>query len=391
MKKNGIQKYLKNIIRQKVINIKLEEISIEITHACPNLCKFCSSTSYLPFEELDRMNSEIKYSDILLLMKQARESGASILSLSGGEPSIHPYIREILKYAGDLGYEVFYYTSGTRYNGVEKEELITLGEDFICDIKRLTNNKLRMIFDIQGCDEKSVDYLMGIDGAFERLVRSIEDCRKNNIRIEGHLVPMNKNYRYIYETADFCEKIGLKKLSFLRAVPQGRMSDKNLMPSPQNFRDIIHILMNLYDDFERGRRKIEFRAGHPIKNFFALFDNKYEFSPCRGGSNAPLITPLGNCDMCPGWKNLKEYNAGNIIKDGFEKVWIDSNFFQTFRNFVKDGWKEMRGFCTECPFLSQCRGACTCQRIYYAGKGLSLKEALKVSPDPLCPYYNNFV
>ena len=365
---------------------RMLELSVEITHDCVDFCNFCSSDARCVNRH--STNSEqpqriLSLETIKNLLVEGKQCGAKDFSLSGGEPFCHPDIWQIMDYAQSLDYNLLFYTSGSMLNN--EKEIIPITDEAI---RRLQSYKsLTMIFDTQGVDEKRVDDLMGADGAFENITTSIKKCVAAKLRTESHFVPMRPNIKYLFETVDFLEDLGVSKVSYLRFVPQGRGRDKTMWElTKRQFEDLQYILIRLDEE----KRRIKIRAGHPIDMRF-LVDPKYPIRKCRGGMSAPLIQPTESgaplMVMCPGWKDLKEYAAGSVGNPhSLTELWNNSDTYKIFRWFIyEEGYKEVVGACKDCPWLYQCRAGCLAARlIHNVPKGVDLKDAIKMSPDPLC-------
>ena len=128
------------------------------------------------------------------------------------------------------------------------------------------------------------------------------------------------------------------------------------------------------------------RLGHPIDRRF-LISPKYKVPVCRGATDAPLIHPEGSVVMCPAWKELTRFRAGNIREQTLEDVMKNNPFYNIFHDFIHaDGYKNLVGKCQECPYLSKCKGGCVAQRlIHNVGKAnIPLEEAVKIGADPMC-------
>jgi len=71
---------------------------ISITGLCNNNCMFCLDKDRPDknHKDLDKIKAEIK---------EAKEEGNSKLIISGGDPSIHPEIVDIVSYGKNLGYK----------------------------------------------------------------------------------------------------------------------------------------------------------------------------------------------------------------------------------------------------------------------------------------------
>lgn len=70
--------------------MKLQEISIEITQQCPNNCIHCSS--YSSWDKSQTLPFEI----ICSVISDAVALGAKTICISGGEPFLHPRLKEIV-------------------------------------------------------------------------------------------------------------------------------------------------------------------------------------------------------------------------------------------------------------------------------------------------------
>ena len=69
----------------------MKQISIEIIHKCPNNCMHCSSCSGPDCTLM------IKTENVKKLIDSAVELNTKILSISGGEPLLHPGLLSIEK------------------------------------------------------------------------------------------------------------------------------------------------------------------------------------------------------------------------------------------------------------------------------------------------------
>lgn len=87
---------------------QLHTVNLEITERCPLRCPFCSyDFSAGSGADMDRG----LYSQ---LIAQARQLGAETLLLSGGEPTMHPGLFDMISEAASLGFSVGLSSSGVR-------------------------------------------------------------------------------------------------------------------------------------------------------------------------------------------------------------------------------------------------------------------------------------
>lgn len=352
------------------------EISIEVTHDCSCKCRMCSSDAWHP----SPIKNELTTQEVYSILLEGTEIGANILSLSGGEPSVRDDVFEIIDIAKNMGYKkILYYTSGTQFD--EDENVVPLKES---TMEKLAEYKATVIFDFQNCDEKKENWLFDIDDYFKMREGVVKRLVEMGVRTEGHFVPMTVNYSNIFSTCEYASELGIKRMSFLRHVVQGRSRQNlGLMISPKQFADMQWIFLSLIDE-----KIIDVRLGHPI-DFTPLYDSSRKWETCRGGHDAPLIKPNGDVDMCPAWKNLP-YVAGNLREKSLKEIWYESKYYKAFREFSENKHKDAVGFCADCPYLSKCKMGCTAQRLIWNLHPDDIKEAMLYGVDPMCPYYNGF-
>jgi len=194
--------------------MKLKEITIEITQQCPNYCIHCSSMSSLsknhvmPLEKVKELIDDV---DIL---------GCEQISFSGGEPFLHKDLVKMVAYACRKEMRVAVYTSGI-YNDGKGYSAIPIKH-----LMELLPYSCKIIVNYEASTPETYDTIMGTKVEGWRLLHeTILHSVRMGLEIEAHTVPMPINYRQISDIIMQCSALGIKKVSFLRLVFQGRAKD----------------------------------------------------------------------------------------------------------------------------------------------------------------------
>jgi len=358
----------------------MKEVSIEINHDCALKCIFCSSSADHPSP-----SGELNFDTIKNIIDDAVACEAAVVSLSGGEPLLYKDIFSIMEYCRQLNLKVALYTSGVLFSG--NEHRIPVDFHIWEKIHNLLGDYFTAIFDFQSCNAKNAELLYDVEDSFPIVIKSIKNAISKNIQCEIHFVPLKPNYKEIPDVLKFCKDIGIKKVSFLRFVPQGRGAE-NVDKLDLNTEEFFELQQILYEAINTyGSDYI--RLGHPIDFLFCI-DRKCEITSCRGGSDAPLILPDGSVHMCPAWKDIKSLQAGNIFDKNLKDIWETSNFYVEFRKLIEQP-SLIEGLCRTCSLLPQCKGGCTAQRILlFKRLNIPFPKAMYLSPDPVCPLINNY-
>ena len=191
--------------------MKLNEITIEITQQCPNQCVYCSSLS------CPHKTTCLTTEKILEVVDDAVDLGCESISLSGGEPFLHPGLVQIVNHIAKQGVQCLIYTSGICFeNGIPH----SIPEEIL---EALRGKVAKYIVNVEAADEAAYDKIMGtLFHGFAMMKQFIAEAVAMGEVVEAHFVPMKLNYRQIPSVVEMCTELGVSRVSFLRFVAQGR-------------------------------------------------------------------------------------------------------------------------------------------------------------------------
>lgn len=297
----------------------LKEISIEVIRKCPNRCVHCSSLSS---EECKEMISVEKFMEVV---DGGKALGLKTVCFSGGEPFLHPDIIKMIDYVHSKELNCYIYSSGIYIDCMKNKTSIP--EELL---DKISGKVTKIIFNIEAVDECTYDIIMGTHGYFSFLEQSIKDAIDRNIVVEGHFVPMKLNKNQIESVVDFCEKLGVSKVSFLRLVIHGRALNnrERLLLSEAEFKDVGEQLIKLCKN-----KSSYIRIGVPL-----LGETKEVH--CEAANGKLNIRYDGNVYPCEVFKNhridiLEGIKPGNIFEERIEKIYKDSKYLQKVRALVE--------------------------------------------------------
>lgn len=324
----------------------LRDLCFEIIQKCPNNCKFCSSNSSIKEETTIPIDMFKKTINHFL-----EAGGVTEVSLSGGEPFLHPDLFEMVKFCKENKIRTVIFTSGIkRARSLSKEEIdealrecevtiadidkyepwnerskngvrnfykrITQGTEFseISDkeLIRLKNLGLdKIVFDMQAAEEETYNNLMGTRNLMTSVIKSMLKARMIGLDVDVHFIPMQTNYREFGSLLECLDIAGIENVSILNFVPQGRgrKNRETLMLSEGQMQEFSKI-------YQQGQKsfKGKIRIGIPL-----LGDVQHS---CTAGTEKLDIKFDGTVLPCPAFKDidaeiLKEHGITlyNIYKD----------------------------------------------------------------------------
>ena len=342
----------------------LKDLCFEIIQTCPNKCKFCSSNASIEKQkiiEIDQFKKTVTY-----FMNQG---GIEELSISGGEPFMHPDLFEMIRFCKEKGVRTVLFTSGIkRVNLPTKEEIEEVKQkctQILAEIEekepwneRLKNNvkayyenclnpkpfvglsiqeceKLKqlgldkIVFDWQAFEETTDNELMGRKGLSTCLMNSVLRAKRVGLDIDIHFIPMKPNYKQFTDIIECLEIAGINNISILNFIPQGRGRENReiLMLSDEELREFSIILDNARKQFSGN-----IRIGIPLNGNISHL--------CTAGTEKLDIKYDGTILPCPAFK---EISAKTMAKYGIKL----HSIYEDLEQVVMYGGKRQLPLCKQ--------------------------------------------
>ena len=306
----------------------LKDLCFEVIQTCPNNCKFCSSNSSQDKQTIITLE---KFKQTVMYF--INQGGVEELSISGGEPFLHPDLFEMVKFCKDKEIRTVIFTSGIKRASAMPMEMIEyiknrceqdlqeieehepwnerlkrnvkayydrwLGPKTFDGITRQECEKLKeigldkIVFDWQAFEEITDNELMGRKGLITSLMDSLIRARTAGLNVDVHFIPMKPNYKQLPDIMDCLEIAGVRNISILNFVPQGRGREnkEELMLNDEELKEFSTILNNARKQFTGN-----VRIGIPLNGRISHL--------CTAGTEKLDIKYDGTILSCPAFKEL---------------------------------------------------------------------------------------
>lgn len=313
----------------------LKDLCFEIIQKCPNDCMFCSSNANIDKNNLITFEKFQMVVDHFMAL-----GGIEELSISGGEPFLHPDLFKMIAYCKNLGIRVVLFTSGVRRNcqmsdtdmEVLRKKLETQYDSYPKEVQEYAvnhfmkvyeyyNNKDfsaidlsemeylksigvdKIVFDLQGAETDTYKKLMGKDH-FDYVTTSMIRASICGLNTDVHFIPMKINYKDFGDLIEILNIANIQQLSILNFVPQGRgeYNKNELMLTAEEMQEF----KMLYNEY-KGEFKGHIRVGIPL-----LGENKHK---CTAGLDKLVIKYDGTILPCPAFK---EYDTKVLNEMGIK-------------------------------------------------------------------------
>lgn len=295
----------------------IKDLCFEIIQKCPNNCLFCSSESGI---------DKCKIVDFETFKKTIEHfvfhGGIEEISLSGGEPMLHPNIYDMVKFCNGLGIKTTLYTSGivartdklqSKNTHIQRilEQLGDYRDISAEEFKKLEDCGLsKVVFDLQASEVDEYNELMGTKNNMPLLLKSLLHASYCGFDKSIHFIPNKINVNQIKDVLELTELAGISELRVLKFVPQGRgrQNKKDLQLSNAELIEFVKFAKQLTSETTK------IKIGIPL-----MSENRHI---CTAGYDKLVIRYDGQVLPCPAFK---DFDLKILKQKGFNTVNIFSN------------------------------------------------------------------
>lgn len=324
--------------------MSISEISFELTNACNLQCLHCLrqtiDSGHFPVDLFEK------------IIVQAKVFETPHIILTGGEPTLHPHLKEIIDIIVDSDYTYNIVTNGWRF-----ERVLEILNGRIKRKKNLTGISLS----IDGATEETHDKIRGT-GSFRELMKTVSILRANHIRF-AFLITVNRlNVHELEDVAKLSMSVGASYLFYSHMVPTQKTARTDMDLTPEEYR-MVEAKVEEIKNFTKHDVLMSMGAYTPLKMFQCRtltmsnlnFDYKGRLTFCcllsgyREDPSVPeteIIADMRETELLDGvqlWmERIFEFNKDKLeyIRSG---RWTEHDYFPCFyckKYFGKINWLE---------------------------------------------------
>jgi radical SAM protein with 4Fe4S-binding SPASM domain len=325
---------------------RIRELKVEVNKNCPLTCLHCSSNG------APRAPEELPPTRVADLIQEFVRLGGEKLVISGGEPLSYQSLPDILDVCCKCGVETQIYTTGISMNDASA---VQVSEEILSQI---SDSRAKIVLSLHGATEETHDKLTQVQGSFRLTMAAMERALAKEIAVEVHIVPTAMNIQEIGDITALLDTRDIRKISWLRFVPQGRgqLHRDSLQLTNAQFRE----LMQLRPELQRRYPRIQIRAGSPFNVMVPESP-----TPCSAGLEVLVVRPDGYAVPCDAFKQFKGPDGfGNILVHSLQEVWDRSAFLNCVRRLLES---RPNSPCASCRLYRSCNSGCIAQKAIAAG------------------------
>lgn len=322
----------------------------ELTYRCPLRCVYCSNP--LGYANTREALDGAAWAGVL---REAAALGVVHVGLTGGEPTLHPDLPDIVAAAAGASLYAHLVTAGT-----------TLDADGLRALRRAGLRSVQLSLQDARPDEN--DAVAGT-ACFERKLAFAEAARAEGLPLTVNVVLHRANLERVDELVALARRLGADRLELANAQYQGWALRNRAALLPTR------------DQLDRAAATAaRLRAETPgLEILFVLPDyHRDRPKPCMGGwgRQSLVVAPDGRVLPCHGAAELPGLDFWRVPERPLAACWADAPGMNAYRG---EAW--MPAPCRTCPERERDFGGCRCQAFHLTGDAAATDPACALAPD----------
>lgn len=305
----------------------------EITRACQLACRHCRAEA-IPCRNPD----ELTFAEGQRVMDQARELGAPLFVLTGGDPLMRPDFFELIAYGHSIGLKMSASPSGTPL--VTAESMVRLA----------AAGCRRVQFSLDASTAAVHDAFRGVQGSFALTLQGVKYAQEAGMSVQIGTTVTRCNLDDLAAMADLVGRLKAVLWNCFFLVPTGRGEVADMI-SPAEHEQVLTWLYDLSGAVPFGIKTTEaphFRRIALERSEAGLPGRRRVSAGVNDAKGFVFISHTG--DVCP--SGFLPMSAGNVRSESLVEIYRRSPLFTALRDADR-----LKGKCGVCEYRDICGGS----------------------------------
>ena len=328
----------------------LNQIYFYLTEGCNLACRHCWIAP--KHQAGDHIYPSLPLELFRSIIEQAKLLGLCAVKLTGGEPLLHPEIREILEV-------------------VRSEELrLTVETNGVLCTPELAESMAKckntaMSVSIDGADAETHEWVRGVPGCFEEALAGVRNLVNAGIKPQIIMSIMRRNSDQMEAVVRLAESLGAGSVKFNLVQPTARGEKMHADGETLTIEKLVE-LGRWVEDGLSASAALNLIYSHPVAfhPMGRMFGNNE--GDCGRCGIFGILGVLGNGSyaLCGIGETVPELVFGHAKDDLLKDVWENTPVL----NELREGLPErLNGICADCLMKGTCLGYCVAQNYYSVG------------------------
>lgn len=304
-------------------------MDLAITYRCNNNCSHC-------YNARPRSLPSLSLADWKRVIERVWDLRIPHIVFTGGEPTLHPDLPEMIAYAEELGVITGLNTNGRKLSDPAfVKTLVDAGLDHV----QIT---------LESHDQATHDRMVAAPGAWEETVAGIRNVAASRLYVMTNTTLLTHNSPYIEETLHFLGDLGVPTVGINALIYSGKGEEVGTGLKEENLPVLLEKAREITQ--QQGQRLIwytptQYCHFNPIQLDLGV-------KGCTAALYNMCVEPTGDVIPCQSYY----HSLGNLLENTWEEIWEHPLALQLRnRSDIPEG-------CRTCDFLPECGGGCPLAR-----------------------------
>lgn len=320
--KESTQDYLERHFKNKP---QLSSFQIELTSKCNERCVHC----YIPHElKLTNIDPQL-YTRVLQELKEMKTLN---ITLSGGEPMMHPQFKTFLRQAKEYDFSVNVLSN------------LTLLDDEIIEIMK--SSRLSSVqVSLYSMNPQVHDEITQMRGSFEKTKNAILRLIENDIPLQISCPTMKQNKDDYGDVLRWAHEHKVRAVTDYIMMARYDHSADNL-DNRLELKEVGTIIHDILKD------DVDYQAEILKPDFYERMEtlSDPEGLVCGVAVSSACMVANGNVYPCAGWQ---DYICGNLQNNSLQEIWYNSEKMNFLRKVRNKDFPECQS-CADKAFCAMC-------------------------------------
>ena len=184
-----------------------------------------------------------------------------------------------------------------------------------------------VVYSFDACNKEMYKNIRGID-AFDIVVDSIRNIKKNNLNIRLRCMVLEKNYRYLDKIIELAKDLKVNQISFIPVDTEStiafeRKSKKTSIKNNINIEELESIINNILSNKELIESNVLTENGDNLRNVIKFYKNEIDFKECNSPASSIVLQMDGSLKTCFFTNPISNIHDNDILTILNSKEFID--------------------------------------------------------------------
>ncbi len=308
-------------------------LDLALTYRCNNDCAHCYNVQH-PAPGTTNPN-ELTTADWKRVLDKAWDLGIPHIIFTGGEPTLHPDLPELIAHAESNGQITGLNTNGRRL----------ADERFLARLLEAGLDHVQIT--LESSRPEVHDEMVGARGAFRQTVQGLKNALASPLFVMTNTTMLRTNVHTIPETLDFLAELGVPTVGLNALIYSGRGATVGTGLAEAELAPLLEIARQKTE--ARGQRLIWYTPTQYCN--FDPVQMDLGVKGCTAALYNMCVEPDGGVLPCQSYY----HQLGNFLRDDWPTIW---------EHPLAVRLRERRGLpekCNGCLLLAECGGGCPLQ------------------------------